>query len=95
MKDIMKYYWIALMIIIIGISTPAVAQITTPSETRKQAKVELKNEQKRENQRKNEEQKAKAETEKNNEGFMDEKVSKKRKGKRSKPVKESKSRGSE
>ena len=93
MKYIMKNYWVALVLIIIGTSTPAVAQIKTPSETRKQAKVELKDEQKKERERKKEEQKAKTETEKNNADFLDEKVSKKRKGKKSKPEKVSKSRG--
>lgn len=92
MKAIFNYFQIALTIIIISISNPAAGQIKTPSETRKQAKVELKAEQKRENQRKNEAEKAKAETEKNNAGILDEKISKKRKGKRSKPVKESKRR---
>jgi hypothetical protein len=92
MKYIIKYFRIALIVIIISISKQISAQITTPSETRKQAKVELKDEQKKEKVRRAEAEKAKAETEKNNAGFLDEKVSKKRKGKRSKPVKESKRR---
>lgn len=92
MKYIIKYYWIALVITITCISSPAIGQIKTPSETRKQAKMELKAEQKKENERREEAEKAKAETEKNNAGFLDEKVSKKRKGKRSKPSRESKRR---
>ncbi len=76
-----------MIVIIISVSKQTTAQITTPSETRKQAKSELKTEQKRERARKNEAEKAKAETEKNNAGILDEKISKKRKGKRSKESK--------
>lgn len=92
MKDIIKYFRIAMVVIITIVSKQSIAQITTPSETRKQAKVELKAEQKKERERKKEAEKAKAETEKNNAGILDEKISKKRKGKKSKPVKESRRR---
>ena len=96
MKNIIKYYWIAFIVLIINTSTPSMAQkITTPTETRKQAQIAIKADQKREKIRRKEAKNAKEETEENNEKFLEEKVPKNRKGKRSKPAKESRKRGIE
>ena len=93
MKYIIKYFRIALILIIMSASQRITAQITTPSETRKKAQVAIKADQKVEKVRRKEAQKGKEEVDENNEEFLAKKVSKKRLGKRSKPVKESKRRG--
>jgi len=89
MKNIFKKYWIAVVFLFV-LSFPARAQMESPAETRKQAKAEIKAEQKKEKQRRKEAKMAKNEIEKENSDFLDEKVSKKRKGKKPKSGKENK-----
>lgn len=85
MKNVIKNRWIALIFFLI-LSLSAKAQIKGPTETKKQAEIQIKEEQKKEKQRQREEKMARKEIEKNNGDFLDEKVSKKRKGKKSKAV---------
>lgn len=89
MKNIFKRQWIAVVFLLI-LSVSARAQMESPAETRKQAKAEIKAEQKKEKQRRKEAKMAKNNIEKENADFLDEKVTKKRKGKTPKSGKESK-----
>lgn len=89
MKNIFKKQWIAVIFLLI-LTLSARAQMESPAETRKQAKVVIKADQKKEKQRRKEAKMDKNKIEKENADFLDEKVAKKRKGKTPKSGKEAK-----